>query len=46
MTCHGLFLSVTSLNLEQNLTKVTRHCDRQTQNFYQSRTSFAWHWPV
>jgi len=27
-TCHGLFVPVTSLNIEQNLTKVTCHCDR------------------
>jgi len=29
------FLPVVSLNIEQNLTKVTYHCE-----------SFAWHWPA
>jgi len=27
-TCHGYFLPVTSMNIEQNLTKSACHCDR------------------
>ena len=46
LTCHGNFLPVTSLIIEQNWTKVNCHCDWQTQIFYQSQTSFAWHCPV
>ena len=37
------FLPVNSLNIEQKFTKVTCHCD---PNFYQSQTSFVWHWSV
>ena len=56
MTCHGYFLPVTSLNIEQNLTcylsllqvnpKLLPVADKFFLTLTCDRQGFVWHWPV